>query len=90
MGDDDMDDVDVDDEIEDDDEEIDVSGETDADVLLPHGGAPAGAPAPLHLLRDALPNLDHHGNTSLNSILPPHLARITSGPNSRFYRPFVA
>ena len=97
LDDDDIDDadIDVDDDAEDDEEEIDVSGETDASVgvghhLLPHGGA-AGAQTPIQLLREALPGLDHHhGSTSLSSILPPHLARMTSGPNSRFYRPFVA
>jgi hypothetical protein len=57
---------------------------------LPHmalSSAPNGAPPPIHLLRETL---DHPGSTSLSSILPPHLARIGSGPNSRFYRPFVA
>ena len=88
-------DIDVDDDAEDDEEEIDVSGEADAGVghhLLPHGGATGGGQTPIQLLREALPGLEHHhhGNTSLSSILPPHLARMTSGPNSRFYRPFVA
>ena len=88
-------DIDVDDDAEDDEEEIDVSGEADAGVghhLLPHGGAAGGGQTPIQLLREALPGLEHHhhGNTSLSSILPPHLARMTSGPNSRFYRPFVA
>ena len=88
MGDDDLDDI----------EEIDVSGDADHDVghhkdlmhLLPHNVAPPSGPGALHLLRDTMSNLDPHGNTNLSSILPPHLARMTSGPNNRFYRPFVA
>lgn len=99
MGDDDLDDIDVDDDVnDDDDEEIDVSGDADHDVghhkdlmhLLPHNVAPPSGPGALHLLRDTMSNLDPHGNTNLSSILPPHLARMTSGPNNRFYRPFVA
>jgi hypothetical protein len=94
------DDLDQDEDIEDEEEEIDVGDGEHKDIshLLPHlnpqmslGSSPSsGGPPPLHLLREALPSMEHHGNTNLNSILPPHLARMGSGPNSRFYRPFVA
>jgi flagellar motility protein MotE (MotC chaperone) len=97
----DMGDEDLDEEIEDEEEELDVGEGEHKDIshLLPHfnsaplqlNSTPSGAPPPLHLLRDALPGLEGlHNSTNLSSMLPPHLARMGSGPNSRFYRPFVA
>ena len=95
----DIGDEDMDEEIEEDEEELDVGEGEHKDIshLLPHfnsaplNSAPSGAPPPLHLLRDALPGLEGlHNNTNLSSMLPPHLARMGAGPNSRFYRPFVA
>ena len=95
----DIGDEDLDEEIEDEEEELDVGEGEHKDIshLLPHfnsaplNSAPSGAPPPLHLSRDALPGLEGlHNNTNLSSMLPPHLARMGAGPNSRFYRPFVA
>ena len=97
----DIGDEELDEDIEDEEEELDVGEGEHKDIshLLPHfnsapmqlNSAPSGAPPPLHLLRDALPGLEGlHNSTNLSSMLPPHLARMGSGPNSRFYRPFVA